>query len=59
MGRSSLFVKDLARMIQDAGYELVAEGIESEALLRRVGEIGFSHAQGFYIGRPAPLPAQR
>jgi diguanylate cyclase (GGDEF)-like protein len=59
MGRSSLFVKDLARMIQDAGYELVAEGIESEALLRRVGEIGFSHAQGFYIGRPAPLPVQR
>jgi len=55
MGRSALFVEDLARMIQDAGYELVAEGIETEALLRRVGEIGFSHAQGFYIGRPAPM----
>lgn len=54
-GRTALFVEDLARMIKDAGYELVAEGIESEALLRRVSEIGFSHAQGFYIGRPAPL----
>lgn len=58
-GRQALFVEDLARMIKDAGYELVAEGIESEALLRRVTELGFSHAQGFHIGRPAPLAARR
>lgn len=54
-GRQALFVEDLARMIKDAGYKLVAEGIESEALLRRVTELGFSHAQGFHIGRPVPL----
>jgi EAL domain-containing protein (putative c-di-GMP-specific phosphodiesterase class I) len=48
-----VFVEDLARMIKDAGYKLVAEGIESEALLQRVTELGFSHAQGFHIGRPA------
>jgi diguanylate cyclase (GGDEF)-like protein len=56
-GRQALFVEDLARMIKDAGYSLVAEGIESEALLRRVAELGFSHAQGFHIGRPAALAA--
>jgi EAL domain-containing protein (putative c-di-GMP-specific phosphodiesterase class I) len=56
-GRQSLFVEDLARMIKDAGYKLVAEGIESETLLRRVTELGFSHAQGFHLGRPAPLAA--
>lgn len=55
-GRQAIFVEDLARMIKDAGYALVAEGIESEALLQRVSELGFSHAQGFHIGRPAPLP---
>jgi len=54
-GRQALFVEDLARMIKDAGYHLVAEGIESEASLQRVAELGFSHAQGFHIGRPVPL----
>lgn len=54
-GRQALFVEDLARMIKDAGYKLVAEGIESEALLQRVTALGFSHAQGFHIGRPVPL----
>jgi diguanylate cyclase (GGDEF)-like protein len=58
-GRQALFVEDLARMIKDAGYQLVAEGIESEALLQRVTALGFSHAQGFHIGRPAPLTSLR
>ncbi len=54
-GRQAVFVEDLARLIKDAGYKLVAEGIESKALLDRVTALGFSHAQGFHIGRPAPL----
>ncbi|OZA28550.1 MAG: hypothetical protein B7X93_07160 [Hydrogenophilales bacterium 17-61-9] len=54
-GRQAVFVEDLARLIKDAGYKLVAEGIESEALLNRVAALGFSHAQGFHIGRPAAL----
>jgi EAL domain-containing protein (putative c-di-GMP-specific phosphodiesterase class I) len=58
-GRQALFVEDLARMIKDAGYQLVAEGIESEASLQRVTALGFSHAQGFHIGRPAPLTSLR
>lgn len=56
-GRQAVFVEDLARMIKDAGYKLVAEGIESDALLKKVTALGFSHAQGFHIGRPAALPA--
>jgi EAL domain-containing protein (putative c-di-GMP-specific phosphodiesterase class I) len=52
-GRQAVFVEDLARMIKDAGYQLVAEGIESEAALQQVAALGFSHAQGFHIGRPA------
>lgn len=54
-GRQALLVEDLSRMIKDAGYRLVAEGIETEALLKRVTALGFSHGQGFYIGRPAAL----
>ena len=54
-GRQAVFVEDLARLIQDAGYQIVAEGIETESLLQRVKALGFSHAQGFHIGRPAAL----
>lgn len=56
-GRQSVLVEDLARLIRDAGYRLVAEGVESEALLQKVAALGFSHAQGFHIGRAAPLAA--
>src|SRR5512139_1054585 len=49
-GRQAVLVEDLARLIKDAGYELVAEGVESEALLQRVTALGFSHAQGFHVG---------
>jgi diguanylate cyclase (GGDEF)-like protein len=58
-GRQSVLVGDLARLIKDAGFELVAEGIESESLLQRVAALGFSHAQGFHVGRPAALPEAR
>jgi diguanylate cyclase (GGDEF)-like protein len=58
-GRQAVLVGDLARLIKDAGYELVAEGIESESLLQRVAALGFSHAQGFHVGRPAALPQAR
>lgn len=54
-GRQAVFVEDLVRLIKDAGYKLVAEGIESEALLQKVSALGFSHAQGFHIGRPVAL----
>lgn len=56
-GRQAVLVEDLARLIKDAGYQLVAEGVESEALLQRVAALGFSHAQGFHIGCAEPLTA--
>lgn len=43
-------------LLWTVGYELVAEGAESEALLQRVTALGFSHAQGFHVGRQAALP---
>lgn len=58
-GRQAVFVEDLVRLIKDAGYKLVAEGVESEAMLQRVTALGFSHAQGFHVGRPAALTAIR
>jgi len=53
--RASQIVADFARMMSDAGYQLVAEGVESEAVLRKVEALGFGHVQGFLLGRPQPL----
>lgn len=47
---------DIARMIRRAGYQLVAEGIESEALLAKVKSLGFTHVQGFLFGKPERHP---
>jgi EAL domain-containing protein (putative c-di-GMP-specific phosphodiesterase class I) len=55
-GKQALFIEDLARLIRDGGYALVAEGIESAELLEKVTALGFGHAQGWHIGRPTPLP---
>lgn len=47
--RQRLMVQHIAEMVATAGYNLVAEGIETEALLNRVIEAGFSHGQGFFL----------
>ena len=50
--RQQLMIKEISRMVIAAGYELVAEGIETRDLLDKVMALGFSHAQGYYFGRP-------
>jgi EAL domain-containing protein (putative c-di-GMP-specific phosphodiesterase class I) len=29
--------------------------VESEAILRKVSQLGFGHVQGYLLGRPQPL----
>ncbi len=53
--QSGQMVRSLSRLLLDAGYALVAEGVESPAELQRAEELGFGHAQGYLIGRPMPL----
>ena len=53
--RAGRVVADFARMMADAGYELVAEGVENEAVMKRVRELGFAHVQGHLLGHPQPL----
>ncbi|HZA27669.1 MAG TPA: EAL domain-containing protein [Actinomycetota bacterium] len=36
---------------------VVAEGIETEAELNALRDIGFGFGQGFHLGRPGPLPS--
>jgi len=50
--RSRIMIEHIARLIREAGYDLVAEGIEDEATLELVYCMGATHAQGYYLGRP-------
>lgn len=62
------FVRDLARSEQDQrvvrsivsiarefGHETVAEGVEDQASLGLLASLGVDYAQGYHLGRPAPV----
>jgi EAL domain-containing protein (putative c-di-GMP-specific phosphodiesterase class I) len=53
--RAGQVVADFARMMSEVGYSLVAEGVETEAVLLKVESLGIAHAQGYLLGRPIPL----
>ncbi|MDH3315766.1 MAG: PAS domain S-box protein [Gammaproteobacteria bacterium] len=48
-------VKSINEIGQVMGKKTVAEFVESDAVLKRLGEIGVDFVQGYGIGRPAPL----
>jgi EAL domain-containing protein (putative c-di-GMP-specific phosphodiesterase class I) len=47
----------LARFADEIGAEVIAEGIETAAELDTLQSLGIRWGQGFYLGRPALLPA--
>ena len=53
--RAGRVVADFARMMSEVGYSLVAEGVETESVLRKVESLGIDHVQGYLLGRPMPL----
>jgi EAL domain-containing protein (putative c-di-GMP-specific phosphodiesterase class I)/GGDEF domain-containing protein len=50
------FLRSLCDIAAKTGAEIVAEGIELEADLAVVLELGLDHGQGYLFGRPAPEP---
>ena len=49
----------MVRSIKDIGHvmgkQVIAESVESDAVLEKLREIGVDYAQGFAIGEPRPL----
>lgn len=45
----------LVHFADEVGAQVVAEGIESEAQLRVLCDLGIRLGQGYHLGRPAPL----
>jgi diguanylate cyclase (GGDEF)-like protein/PAS domain S-box-containing protein len=48
-------VRSLVSIAAGFGMRTVAEGVENEALLGRLGDFGIDYAQGYHLGRPAPI----
>ena len=46
----------LVRFAADVGASLIAEGVETAEELSALEELGIGYAQGFFLGRPLPLP---
>lgn len=39
------------------GFRLVAEGVETAEVLRHIAQLGFDHAQGYYLSKPLAFDA--
>jgi EAL domain-containing protein (putative c-di-GMP-specific phosphodiesterase class I) len=48
-------VRSLAQFAQDAGMSVIAEGLETETERLVLEHLGVGFAQGYLVGRPAPL----
>jgi PAS domain S-box-containing protein len=48
-------VQAIVGVARDFGIKTIAEGVEDQATLELLEEMGVDYAQGFWIGRPAPL----
>jgi diguanylate cyclase (GGDEF)-like protein len=56
--RQQLMMEEIAGLVMTAGYQMVAEGVDSRELLDKVISLGFTHAQGYYFDQPqAPAAA--
>jgi diguanylate cyclase (GGDEF)-like protein len=50
-----LNIEHLANMIIATGHQLIAEGIETDAMQHDVTAMGFNYGQGYLFGKPALL----
>lgn len=48
-------VNTIAFVAREYGLTTVAEGVETEATLEKLAELGVDRAQGYLFGRPAPV----
>jgi len=51
------FVRSIQQLAENSGCQAIAEGIETQAELLLVKEMGIAFGQGYYLGRPHAAPA--
>ncbi|MES1201540.1 MAG: EAL domain-containing protein [Pseudomonadota bacterium] len=52
--RDALLVKSTVELAHSLGMSVTAEGVETEAALKALTEMGCDTAQGYFIGKPMP-----
>jgi PAS domain S-box-containing protein len=52
---SAHVVRAVVDLAHSFGQQTIAEGVEDQATLDRLRELGVDFAQGYFVGRPAPL----
>lgn len=57
--RKAGLVRSIGRLAEDAHACVIAEGVESQADLIALKDLGVRYAQGYLIGRPSPVPVRR
>lgn len=50
------FVQSIQEIAEKSGTQVIAEGIETQAELLTIRDLGIAFGQGFYIARPQPEP---
>ena len=53
--RKKMIIGSMASLCLELGINVVAEGVETQAEFEVLRELGCTHFQGFFVGRPAPL----
>jgi len=52
-------VQSILGIAEQFGLATIAEGVENQATLDLLRELGADYAQGFHVGRPEPVPLSR
>lgn len=53
--RKRMIIGSMASLCLELGIGVVAEGVETQEEFEVLRELGCTHFQGFFVGRPAPL----
>ncbi len=53
--KADLLLRGIINICNDLGVETVAEGIETEAQMMLLKDMGVTNFQGFFLGRPMPI----
>jgi EAL domain-containing protein (putative c-di-GMP-specific phosphodiesterase class I) len=48
-------VRSITEIGHVMGKKVIAESVESDEVLEKLGEIGVDYAQGFRVGEPRPI----
>jgi PAS domain S-box-containing protein len=55
-GEDRQIVEAIIGVAHQFSVQTIAEGVEDQATLEELQKMGVNHAQGYWTGRPAPLP---